>query len=307
VLLIASAVMLVFVESSRRESEHQRRGLARREAFFSLAESLESKLRMPRRVNALSRADELGAEVEFRDSARLGRTLAKQLAAFPELNYVAFGDDHGCTMTFVRRDQGYELEVSDLEDRSYRFYTATADGRRGALRETGGLYDGRRRPWYRAAVSIGEGWCAPYFWFGTNDFCVEYVRAVKGAEGRLLGVYDMGFLLDPLSNRLARLPARHGRAFIADLELRVVACGSGELRKAEGDKPGRLAAVESRDPLTRRAALWLKGREAEMPGFIAGIDAEHLEARDPEGLFELSVKRLEPGTRWLLVTRVPRS
>jgi hypothetical protein len=44
-----------------------------------------------------------------------------------------------------------------------------------------------------------------------------------------------------------------------------------------------------------------------MPGFIAGIDAEHLEARDPEGLFELSVKRLEPGTRWLLVTRVPRS
>jgi adenylate cyclase len=81
-----------------------------------------------------------------------------------------------------------------------------------------GRYDARERPWFQAAAT-GESiaWTGPYQFFTQQELGVTGSRALRGPDGRLVGVFGVDVTIRDLRSLLTSLvrdPA--GRAFVLD-------------------------------------------------------------------------------------------
>ena len=135
-------------------------------------------------------------------------------------------------------------------------------------------FDGRTRPWYRAAQSAGRPtWSSPYIWFGRNELVVDAVQPFFDKGGELAGVFDTGFRIKVLDDYLASAQSETMTAFIMDREGLLVATSHHPEGAGSSATPQQKLARESDSPIIRFVAEYL-AHQGTADG-EAGLEKEH--------------------------------
>lgn len=228
--------------------------------------------RASERLRILLHAAEMTAESAERtartptiDSTTLRPALERSLAAFeqrPELSYVgivlpATGEYGSLERTDAGQIRLWLFPGTRREDRVTRNFALTERGFVLQEERPADGYDARTRPFYRAALDGPPGglWMPAYAWIVHFDehsaplWGFSYVKPVRDADGRLIGVLDTDFDMPALNRYLAALAAEY------HVDLQVVELGtSPRLIGGDGVQRAPLPVPAALAPLLRLGA-----------------------------------------------------
>ncbi|MGH6900374.1 MAG: cache domain-containing protein, partial [Geminicoccaceae bacterium] len=196
-----------------------------------------------------------------------GRPLVERLAlqllrGRPQLASLYVGDPQG-NFFMVQRSPAGTLDTKLIEQdgaqRQVTWYRRDETGQVVTVEEDPtDTFDPRTRPWYDGAAATDDlFWTDVYVFFTTQEPGLTAARAIRGADGELLGVAGGDITLAALSTFLANLKlGASGRAMIVDGAGRLVAFPDparvvdrvdGEYRPAHMDAIGDPVLAEAYD------------------------------------------------------------
>lgn len=170
-------------------------------------------------------------------------------------------------------------------------------------------YDPRERPWYKAAVRVGEPTWSPIYLFAASPVLgITPVFPIYSETGTLRGVLAVDFTLSQISDFLGDLEiSQSGEAFIIERSGEIVASSATEqpfVTTEAGRK--RLLAIDSSNPLIHSTAKYLQQRF----GSFNQIDRQQLLIASFEGKRRfVQVSSIEDGRglEWLMVVVIPEA
>lgn len=208
------------------------------------------------------------------DSDRLDRYFLEQLQIVPQIDALFYGDIDG-NFVFSKRDGDGYLSKRIVNERApgERVQRLQRDAGLQTTGETFDLddsYDPRNRPWFKQARETdGLAWTDPYIFYTSQRPGLTVARAVRGANGVMVGVVGADVELSALSQFLrAQRIGRSGAAFIV--------YGNGDVLAHPLDRP--LAGAD--------AAGHLRMQRLDEIDPVAATAGARLDAR-PGGLSEL--------------------
>ncbi|MBB4266253.1 ATP-binding protein [Roseospira visakhapatnamensis] len=165
-------------------------------------------------------------------------------------------------------------------------------------------YDARERPWYRAALARdGGAWGDIYLLFTGHDLALAPSRAVRDADGRLLGVVGADIFVSHVGRFLTDLHVDvPGLTYIMDRAGLLVASSSGEapFRVDARDRPtDRLAAADSARPLVAESARLI------LSGALPTSDVARVPLAGQRYAIDVTPFEDARGLSWLITTVVP--
>ena len=286
----------------------------RKEVSHRISEHLLDFLRVPHEINHSNALALQQGLVSAEDSDRLIARFAEQVALFPSVSSVYFGNVRGGVANSGRdpeRDSRYVIRTDDFKAGTFRKYATDSRGVRGEELARASGFDARTRPWYKKALAAnGPVWSDVYVLFTGQDLALAASRPVYDSHGMALGVVSVDVFLSQLTNFLQRLRiGSTGKAFILDRSGLLVA-GSGTeplfVPARGGDPSRRIRGTQSRDLLVHAAAQALSARFED----LAQIKTErHFEFSDRGRQLLVTVSPLRDplGVDWLIVVVVPES
>jgi len=269
-------------------------------------------------------------------SERINEAVARYLAIPPRIDLINVEAIERETLNFqnpttFKRQFGDQQRLSDgisefyAASRSGQFVIVGREGNSVSNQPTGTFdYDPRARPWYRAAIEIGQPhWSDIFVFFENRDLGIVATYPLYKDDNELQGVLATGLALSELSHFLERqlvppigeLTASNGIAFIVDRQGALVASSRLEplshARRQRASEPvsigqpvPRVFARESRVPEIHAIATTLEERFSDLryldrsERLTVELDRQHYFA-------EVSSLRDEWGLDWLLVVAVP--
>lgn len=274
---------------------------------------LEKTLEVPHLVNQLNAsAIRLGTIPGFNstDTATLEQVFLQQIKQFPTVSTIAIANERGGMVGSVHnnpglsvyRTQGFTSGIFSISDVDAKGQEAPA----AVISET---YDARTRPWYQTPKQAGQATWSPIYQLMARVPLLSVSAGLPfyDQSGKFQGVLATDIVLDNLNQFLAELKiGKSGQVFIIERSGLLVASSNGQpLLTSQPDKPERIRAVESTDPLIQNAtselmrslnleqidtAQQLVIRQRNVPQFVRVIPF-----RDRTGL------------DWLIVIVVPES
>lgn len=209
----------------------------------------------------LARAGRLNSD----DLLDLDRHFLQQLLWFPEVSYIAWGNERGqLAGAFRDKDGKLALALADgSENGEIVTFESDRDGNIGAEIDRGDNYDPRVRPWYRAAIKArGVAWTSPYSWYLEDILGIDFVMPLYQGETQeeLVGVFSTTFALDAISEFLASLKiGKSGQAFIFERSGIAIATSTEEtLVKPEGKEFKPISASEIPNPIVHQTWEYLQ-------------------------------------------------
>lgn len=247
-----------------------------------------------------------------RDFSSMEKYFGDQLRAFEDLGYIAFADQQGEYMGYIRLRNGrLNIERIGKETKGkYHTYNVDEEGDRAELISVGDELDARTRPWYKAAVAAGKGtWSDIYVWKSQNTLTNDAVEPVYNRKGELVGVMNTGFTLAQIGDFLRGLKiGKTGQTFIIERGGLLIATSTQELPfvEREGGEPERLYAVDSRDSLTRATAEYLT-REFKSLRKIVGSQQRNFKLEGEQQFLQVRPFKDGRGLDWLIVVVIPEA
>lgn len=279
---------------------------------------LTSYLETAHLVNGFAaRAIELG-ELNDHDPVALGSNFFHQLQHFETLAFMFYGSAAGGAAGAGRRAGGtltvdateFDVERGLLPGKRSE-WSADAGGGPGRLLEVRSGFDGRKRPWFTAAIEArGPAWSAVFPIFAGNELAIAASQPLYHPSGVLRGVVAVDLLLAGIDRFLRTLDiGETGSTFILERSGLLVASSSGErllVHAPDGTSLERRQALNSPTPLVADTSRDL----AEHFGNLQWIDREHQLTMEHEG--ERRFVQVTPltdgrGIDWLIVTVIPES
>ena len=235
----------------------------------------------------------------------------KQLHSFPEIDYLAWGNQNGEYLGIKRlRNQEFNLEiVENSTQNQYHTYALTSSGEKGQLLKIFPDYDPRTRPWYKAAIlSKTATWSPIYLWFDQSTLAIDAVLPIYNQQGDLLGVFDTPLTLSEISDVLRSLKiGQSGYSFIMDRSGMLIASSSihNPFQMKHGQLQ-RIKAQESQDFLIRETTKQLQNHVESLQQIYNSIsfDFDWNQERYMVGIFPFSDPK---GIDWLIFIVVPES
>ena len=240
------------------------------------------------------------------------QALYRQIAAFETIGTIGFGTPDGRATWMIRHpgEPGFEYAIKD--ERTGEEILEYRIGEGGELGDQAGsyVYDPRERPWYEAAMAAGEPtWSDVYAWVrhngGISTLGLAFVRPIRDAEGRLLGVLVSDESLLAVSEFLRSVRVSDsGQAFLVEPEGELIAA-SAEV-DVVSEEGGRVLAAEAGDPLIRAVAA----RVADEAGSFDAIESGRRLRLEVDGAgyrVEIEPWRNPWGLDWRTAVVVPES
>ncbi|MHC4956056.1 MAG: SpoIIE family protein phosphatase [Planctomycetota bacterium] len=269
---------------------------------------LDQLLELPARINRIN--VQLLREGKL-DPDRLRewqRIMFSQIAAFPDLSSVCWGDETG-RATWIARYPGRpkidyaikdEATGTDLHE-----YYYTADGGLETKPKDKYPYDPRKRPWYENPKRLKRAtWSPPFGWIradGKNpDLGISFAQPFHDESDEMIGVIDAELTLHDLSRYLHSLEiGLSGFAFIVDREGKLLATSRNiAVADAEGTQ---IAAESCGDQRIEAAARFLGGGWKSITLSKRGSFV----ANEARNLVEVTPYKTETGLDWVIVAVVP--
>jgi serine phosphatase RsbU (regulator of sigma subunit) len=169
-------------------------------------------------------------------------------------------------------------------------------------------YSASERPWFKSAMAPKQrmGWAPIYSWANSQvEGIVGSGRAVRvdSPEEGLLGVVDVGFTVNALSQQLEKIDiSPNGRVFIMDAQGMLVAA---DQVKDEAVTTTGVLASETTDIEIKRAVVALDGPSS----FVDDQEFLHASFVMNEEVYQVDSELLkeDAGPDWRLVTILPES
>ena len=177
--------------------------------------------------------------LEMDDLRALVPSLWTELMSYPSVSAILICNTDLDTVWVERRPDGSEIAAvfdADSGDALCREFNIDDAGE--IIGEPIGAYaySPSQRPWYRAAVDSpeGAGWSPLYSWAtsasGPTPVGAGYSVHVRDDQGATIGVADVGFTVDAISDYLSSIKvSENGRLFVMDSNGYLVAGDSPEV------------------------------------------------------------------------------
>lgn len=215
--------------------------------------------------------------LDFTDMEGLKRHFWDQLHTYPLASTVAMFGDHPSMLALERDDSSFILREYDKHKRTLSSYRLDANAQKTEL--TGKLEDfdplkdppddpfygkTRQGPYWTLVVTLPKGVEKP-------ELMIVHFRPIFDARHAMIGIAASSMYLSQFGRFLTSLKiGRSGQAIVIDRQGNLIATSTGEIPfRARGDagyaetakiENRRIAALESRDPVTAGAARFVLQR-----------------------------------------------
>jgi len=252
--------------------------------------------------------------VNKEDPAALGRFFWRQVNNF-DVGYLIYGYKSGkyaAAGHFFEDGRVTIDEINPIHHRTNHVYLQEADRRGNPVRiaEDLGDYDFTKEGWYSEAVKQGKPvWSPVYNWnVAPYTLNVAASRPISDKNGKFHGVIAVEHRLSQISDFLRKLKVSpSGKTFIIEKSgLLIGSSATDQPFKVENNKPIRLKASESKDPLIRATASYL---QSHFGGFknLTGNQQLDFVLKGERQFVQVVPWKDRLGIDWLVVVTVPES
>ncbi len=275
-----------------------------------ILQSLHTYTATPHTINQINaNAISLG-QLNLQDFRSLERQVWNHIQVFNSVTYIQFGSEEQEFIGIKRLSDGnFNMTISSKStNNTYTTYLVDSQGNRTKLLKQIPNYDPRIRPWYKAPVKAGKSaWSEIYTYFDFSTLAITEGLPLYDRKGNLLGVTAVDLSLSQIGDFLRTLTVGKGETFIIERNGMLVASSASEepfIQKEE--KPQRLAAINSKDPLISATANYLKQSYSN----LNQIQKQSQFNFDISGKYhrcQITPFSDEFGLDWLIVIVVPES
>ena len=315
-LLVGSALGLLGYSTGRREGLEQLAQERRATRMNDLSLALSTRLEAPQQINRANMLAIRQGLVRLDDFDGLASRFWRQMQLYP-VGYINYGSAQGSFIGVERLDNGqFRLnEDSDIPLGRGRLgvYRMGPSGQRGPLVEVvPGMDTFHNEAWYADTVKANRAsWSSIYQWEDKPEvLAISYNEPVRAADGRLLGVIGVDFVLTQLSSWLQQLwRSTPGMALIVEPNGLVVASSRPALSSVPGRKGLPRARIDQlNDPLTRAmAARYFVPSGSDLRIHRAALQQPQqalLRSGDRNYALQASDWGRPEGLHWLLITAI---
>lgn len=305
------AVILVGIVSlhNSRQAAMDLASQLRDEISSRIVDHVQSFLDTPHAVNAINARVIHDDPALADDSEALTKRFQEQIALFPSISSLNFGNTRGGLVNSGREildDSRYVIVTDNFEAGRFRKFSITEQA--SAQQEILSLphFDARTRPWYTDAVAAGEEvWSEIFNLFTERDMAISDSRPVFSPNGELLGVLSAELFLSRLDRFLQTLDmGTSGLAFILEPAGRVVATSVPIEEKSFAVDEERPDLRECSHPVIQQAASAMLGNPGSTVQKIRDLDF----TIDDERYFLRVTPLSDPhGIDWLIGVILPES
>ena len=210
----------------------------------------------------------------------LERYFYNQLEIYPHFAGIYIGTPEG-NFYDVRRyhklvDDGFRTKVIQNDKSGRKTELIWRDRHFNVIKQQStpdGLYDPRKRPWYKKAIRLNDiVWTDPYIFFTSKKPGITIAGPFHDANGTIKGVVGVDIEIDQLSTFIGNLKiGKHGRAFMLNRNADVVAFpDQDKLEHPADDGSGeiRLVKIEEINDVLSRKAYRAVGLKKDKDGMI---------------------------------------
>jgi len=308
-LVLAVALVLGLLAIVRgRESANELTDITMSQVHERIRVQLDDLLGLPARINRVNVQLLREGRLDTDDLRSWQRIMFEQIAAFPHLSCVAWGDERGNATWIARypRRPHPDYAIKDATtggDIIEYFYTD--DGGIEAEPKARYAYDPRPRPWYKTSVdSGGPTWSKPFGWIDKEgvsaDLGLSFAQPFRDERGDLVGVIDAEITLFDLSRFLHSLEIGiRGFAYIVDHDGNLLATSRGiDVADAKGKQIGATACGDERIEVSAH------GLERSWAG-LGAASTQRLDHRGVSFLVRATPYASGNGLSWVVVTVIP--
>jgi len=276
-----------------------------REVSARVAQRLQSYLQAPHHINQLNAAALEQGWLQWERSEELQQQFWQQLHTFPRPSAIYAATPAGEHLG-AQRSAGGDLRLVERSAatnwRTERYFSRP-DGQRGRLDAVFPDYEPRRRPWYRAAIAAGKPtWSPMYLDFSTQQLAITATQPLYNDRGQLRAVLGSDLFFERLNRYLQQIEiGKTGVAFVLERDGQLVSTSTGEpLLVQRRERPHRLPATASRQPLMRHAARHLQQMFPDLAA-IQSPQSLNFRANGQRYFVRVTPFRDEYGLDWLIV------
>ena len=288
----------------------------RNEVSNRIDQHLTSYLSIAPRLNKINHKAIAMRALDTKNLDQMGQFFWRQRTSF-NVGYVMYGTKDGRYVGVGNYfgDQRINLDTVNRQRHGnahfYSYSTNNSGKATQIVANTNEDYLFQKEGWYAAGAALGKPtWSQVYNWeVEPYTLSVAASYPVFDAKKKLTGVLAVEMPLSQVSEFLQQLKASpSGKIFIIERSGRLIASSSKEqpFRVEKGQKPQRLRASESEDPLIQASAKTL---EAQIKNFNQIQTVKPLEFffKGKRQFLQVAPWRSEAGLDWLVVVVVPES
>uniref|UniRef100_B8HZI0 Cache domain protein n=1 Tax=Cyanothece sp. (strain PCC 7425 / ATCC 29141) TaxID=395961 RepID=B8HZI0_CYAP4 len=226
---------------------------------------LEKTLEVPHLVNQLNaNAIRLGMIPGFdsTNTAFLEQVFLQQIKQFPTISTIAIANERGGMVGSVHNNPGLSVYRTQGFTRGiFSISEIDAMGKEAPALVISKTYDARKRPWYQTPKQAGQATWSPIYHLMARVPLLSVSAGLPFYDktGKFQGVLATDIILDNLNQFLAKLKiGKSGQVFIIERSGLLVASSKAQpWWTLDADKPERVRAIESTNPLIQNAMAYL--------------------------------------------------
>jgi signal transduction histidine kinase/CheY-like chemotaxis protein len=298
-----------------REAVNELSGRLRSELSERIDQHLDSYMQIPHKtLQVASDVIDMGL-IDLQDREKLGLFLWKKLKSF-DIGYILLGFETGDYIATGYLFGDHRITIDELSPRKYSgsshlFSWATdTQGNRIKIIQNNGEFIAKNEGWYEGAVEQKKAvWSPVYNWLVPPfNLSIAASRPIYDQHKKLVGVMAAEQRLSQISDFLRHLKVSpSGKTFILERSGLLIGSSVGEQPfTVVNDKPKRLSAFDSQDPLIKATAQHLTERFGDLSK-IQSIQQLEFFLKGKRQFVQVTPWQNESGLDWLMVVAVPES
>lgn len=287
----------------------------RAEVSERIDQHLDSYMAVPQKLLQINSNSINMGLLNLEDRKQVGTFFWHQVHPF-EVGYVIFGFKTGDYIAAGHLFDDGRITIDDLSPKDHQgsnhLYTWETDdqGQRTKIILDNGEFDLTQESWYSEAVKQNRAiWTSVYNWVVEPfPLSIAASRPIYDQDNKLIGVVAIEQRLSQISDFLRQLKvSSSGKAFIIERDGQIIASSGDEQPfTVIEDKPKRLKALDSKDPLIKATSLHLLEKYGDLKQIDDAQQIDYL-LEGKRQFVQVTPWQDELGLDWLMVVVVPEA
>ncbi|MGK7941144.1 MAG: ATP-binding protein [Crocosphaera sp.] len=228
-----------------------------------ISTKLQIYLEAPYLVNQLNKnALDLG-HLDLNNLETMEEHFWLQSKVFELISYIQFGNNKGEFVGLAVNDDGTLSYQVTAFTGTLRSYEIDNKGKRGKLLRVSPNFDSRVRPWYTVPQKANKpAWTEIYSWVSSPTLAITIGQPYYDSNNTFQGILATDLTIAQISDFLRSLTiGKSGKAYIIERSGNLVATSAEQNPFIMiNNKPERLAAIDSNDPLIQKTTAYIQDK-----------------------------------------------
>ena len=280
----------------------------RHEVTERVQQHLENYLRQPNLINQINTDAAKRGELTFDNFAASQYFLWQEIQSFIAINSIYIASKEG-EFIYVKNEQDGTYTAKFVEEvPERRAYLIDGEGNSTKLTKID-KYDPRVRPWYIKTIETQKPNWSEIYNFTSGELGITASRLLYDKQGEFRGVMAVDLVLSLISDFLKKINiSPHGEVFIIERSGLLVGTSTDENPFINGadNKPKRLSAIDSKDPLIRATSKYLTQHFSNFNKIEKSTQIDFL-IDNKKQFVQIVPYQDKMGLDWLIIVVVPET